>query len=220
MGVTTVATPPEHADHCDGRCSLWLGTGTPLCLPSPCRCAQAKAARPDWATTCWWIKKATGRPTSRCDCWGRERVPGLPGGCCAHHPGNPRYAPPPEPVTLDDLDIAPLVDWERPARVDAALYDWTDPEEEFGPYEPLWAAAERTCDCPTPWDGKKGAKGWHCSADDCHQHFTSYAVGEVHRRRWTEPCRPPHAIVDIDTGAPLMYQGADGVWGPLYPTAE
>ncbi len=213
-----VIAPTGHAADCPGTCGApWPGTGTPLCQPYPCRCAQTKANRPEWARdSCWWIQKTTGRATSRCPCWGRERIDGLPGSCCAHHSANPRYAPV-IPVTLDDLDVAPLIDWERPQRRDVAEYDWTDPEEEYAPYEARWTAAERGCECPTPWDGKKNVKGWHCC--DCHQHFASYGVGEVHRRRWTEPCRQPETILDVDTGHPLMYQGADGVWGPLYPSA-
>lgn len=217
--ITVAASPEVHARWCSGGCPRWFGTGDPTCLPSPCRCAQTKANRPEWARdSCWWIKKTTGRAVSKCPCWGRTRDEGLPGSCCAHHSSNPRYAPPPPPVTLDDLDVAPYVDLERPQRVDAALYDWSDPEEEFRPYALLWQAAERTCECVTPWDGEKRASGWHCAS--CCSNFKSYSVGEVHRRRWSEPCRPPHTIVDVDTGAPLMYQGADGVWGALYPTAD
>lgn len=224
IALAPTAQPPEqHARWCSGGCPRWFGLGAPTCVPWPCRCAETKANRPEWARdSCWWIKKTTGRAVSRCPCWGRERVDGLPGSCCAHHSANPRYAVH-VPATLDDIDVAPyldLADRERPARVDAALYDWSgvDPEEEFRPYERMWTREESTCPCVTPWDGDKRATGWHCAA--CHEHFKSYAVGEVHRRRWTEPCRPPHTIVDVDTGAPLMYQGADGVWGPLYPTAD
>jgi hypothetical protein len=118
--------------------------------------------------------------------------------------------------------VAPLLDdWDRPApRVDVGQLDWNnfDPEVEHSPYERRWKPEELTCGCATPWDGVKAARGWHCC--DCHAHFKSYAVGEVHRRRWTEPCRAPETIIDVDTGRPLMYQGADGVWGPLYPTAD
>lgn len=219
MTVTATKPPVEqHAPDCDGRCTLWFGIGTRTCVPYPCQCAKTKANRPEWARErCWWIQKTTGRTVSRCPCWGQSRDGGRPGSCCAHHSANPRYAPPPPPVTLDDLDLAPLVEWERPPPVDAALYDWSDPEEEFRPYERLWTREESTCPCVTPFDQDKRVTGWHCT--DCHTDFKSYSVGEQHRKRWTEPCRPPEEIRDVDTGDPLMYQDGSGVWGLLYPSA-
>jgi hypothetical protein len=92
----------------------------------------------------------------------------------------------------------------------------TDPEAEHGTYERRWTREELTCPCPTPWDASKTVKGWHCTQDGCHQNFTSYSVGELHRRRWTEPCRDPGGIRDVDTGAYLMRQAADGVWSIAY----
>ncbi len=207
----------EHADDCDGRCGTWLVGGNFLCQPL-CVCAVTRKNRPKWAQElCWWVVKTTGRTTSRCPCWGADRTR-LPAGCCSWHPDNPRYAAPRPPVTLDDLDVAPLVEWECPARVDAALYDWSDPEEEFGEFERRWTRDELHCSCPTPWDASKVAKGWHCC--DCHNSFTSYGVGEVHRRRWTEPCRDPADVRDVDTGFPLLRQGADGVWSAAYPSTR
>lgn len=218
--MTTVSSE-VHARWCSGGCRRWVGTGDPTCLPSPCRCNAYRATRPEWARDrCWWVKRGTERVVSLCPCWGRARDESLPGNCCAHHSANPRYAPPPPPPTLDDLDVAPLVDWERPQRVDAAEYDWDgfDPEVEHEPYERLWQVEQITCTCVTPFDGDKRSVGWHCS--NCCSNFKSYGVGAVHRRRWTEPCRPPESIVDVDTGQPLMYQDGNGVWGPLYPTAN
>lgn len=217
--LATLDPPPvTHAPNCDGRCSPWLAIDAPSCQPYPCQCAKTKANRPEWAdSSCWWIKKTTGRTVSRCPCWGMLRD-GRPGACCAHHSANPRYALPPAPTTLDDLDVAPLVDWERPQRVDAALYDWSDPEEEFQPYERMWAPEDTTCPCVTPFDQDKRVTGWHCVS--CHENFKSYSVGQQHRKRWTEPCRTPDSVKDVDTGNPLMYQDGNGVWGPLYPSAE
>lgn len=219
MTVTTVASaapPPEHARWCSGGCDRWLGSGAPTCLPAPCVCRKTRADRPQWAKDqCWWPHKLTGRPTAKCPCWGSKRD-GKPGHCCAHHSANPFYAPPVPLRGLDDLDVAPLVVWV-PEHVPKDLDElWFDGEIEFPEYERRYQPEELTCPCVLPWDGK-GAK-WHCC--DCHQSFASYGVGEVHRRRWTEPCRDPADIVDIDTGRPLMYQGADGVWGALYPTTQ
>lgn len=224
-----VADPPpvppgDHAPDCDGRCSPWLAVGKPTCLPYPCQCFAYRASRPEWGRErCWWVKRNTERTVSGCPCWGQPRD-GKPGTCCVHHSANPRYAPPPPPPTLDDLDVAPLLDdWDRPApRVDAGLLDWNgfDPEVEYASYERLWAPEELTCDCLTPFDQDRRPTGWHCAGEGCHQNFKSYAVGAVHRRRWTEPCRPPWTIVDVDTGQALMYQDGKGVWGLLYPTAE
>lgn len=212
----------QHARWCSGGCDRWIGTGAPTCLPDPCRCNAYRASKPEWARErCWWTRRGTDRIVSECPCWGRSRTEGLPGSCCAHHSANPRYAPPPAPRSLDDLDVAPLLDdWDRPApRVDVALLDWNgfDPEVEHSPYERLWAPEELTCGCPTPFDHDKRSTGWHCAG--CCTNFKSYAVGEVHRRHWTQPCRDPQGIVDVDTGAPLMYQDGKGVWGPLYPSA-
>lgn len=220
----TATQPPEHDSWCSGRCGLWAGTNTPACQPYPCRCNAYKAKKPAWGRDrCWWVKKTTGRTISECPCWGQVRND-KPASCCVHHPANPRYAPPPAPRSLDDLDVAPLLDFDRDHDrgrpvVDVALLDWNgfDPEVEHAPYERRWAAAELTCGCPTPFDEQKPARGWHCAS--CCSNFTSYAVGEVHRRRWTEPCRPPDTVRDVDTGFALLRQGADGVWSAAYPTA-
>lgn len=220
LAAGTATQPPVHHASCAGGCGIWPVTGTAACMPYPCKCADTRKSRPKWAQdSCWWIKKTTERATSKCPCWGRVRDEALSGNCCSWHPENPRYAPPPAPITLDDLDVAEYV-WDRPERRDAAEYDWSDPEEEFAPYELLWTAEERTCGCKTPFDGARPPRGWHCSGEGCHQDFASYAVGEVHRRRWTEPCRPPDTVRDIDTGFALLRQGADGVWSAAYPTAD
>lgn len=92
----------------------------------------------------------------------------------------------------------------------------SDPEAEHSVYERLWTREESTCPCPTPFDGQKPPRGWHCAS--CHHHFANYSVGEQHRRRWTEPCRDPADIRDVDTGASLMRQAIDGVWSLAYPT--
>ena len=214
--------PPEHARWCSGGCARWAAHNDPSCLPAPCRCNAYKASKPAWGRErCWWTKRNTDRVISECPCWGRERVDGLPAGCCAHHPANPRYAPPPVVRTLDDLDVAPYIEWDRPAApVNVALLDWNgfDPEVEHSPYVRTWTAEELTCGCKTPFDQAKPPKGWHCAG--CCTNWSSYAVGEVHRRRWTEPCRPPDTIRDVDTGFPLLRQGVDGVWSAVYPTAE
>jgi hypothetical protein len=220
--VTTADPPDVHGPDCIGVCSRWVGLGTRTCLPTPCQCNTYRASKPAWGRErCWWIKRNTDRTVSACPCWGRKRADSLPAACCSWHPANPHYAPPP-PRTADDLDVAPLLDdWDRPGpRVDVGQLDWNnfDPEVEHSPYARRWKPEELTCGCATPWDGVKAARGWHCSGEGCHANFKSYAVGEVHRRRWTEPCRAPETIRDVDTGHPLMYQGADGVWGPLYPT--
>lgn len=209
---------PVHADDCAGRCSLWVGTGTPVCQPFPCACAATKAAAPDWGKLhCWWTKRGTEIITSRCPCWGDKRD-GKPGGCCVHHSANPRYAPPPPPRGVDDLDVADYVEWDRPAAKPVDIEElWFDPEVEFAPFIPRWTRAEMTCECPTPWDASKAVKGWHCC--DCHGHFSSYSVGEQHRKRWTEPCRDPAGICDVDTGRPLMRQAGVDVWSLAYPTA-
>jgi hypothetical protein len=213
----TLAAEVRHADDCEGRCSLW-GIGTPTCMPYPCQCAKTKAAAPDWGKLhCWWVKRGTDIITSRCPCWG-DRRDGKPGACCAHHSANPRYAPPRPPRPLDDLNVADLVEWERPAAKRVDIEDlWWDPEVEYAPYIPRWTREELTCPCATPFDQQKPARGWHCAS--CHHDFASFGVGEVHRRRWTEPCRPPETVVDVDTGFPLLRQGADGVWTAAYPTA-
>lgn len=221
MTVSTAA--PVHAADCDGRCNRWIATDAPGCMPYPCACRKTRADRPSWAKDqCWWTHKLTGQPTARCPCWGQRRD-GRPGHCCAHHSANPFYAPPPAPRALDDdPDVAPLVVWEpEPEHVPKDLDElWFNGEIEFPEYERRYRPEDLTCPCVTPWDGKKGAKGWHCAGEGCHQHFSSYSVGEVHRRRWTEPCRDPADICDVDTGFPLLRQGGDGVWSAAYPTTE
>jgi hypothetical protein len=121
--------------------------------------------------------------------------------------------------TLDDLDIAPYVEWDRPAAPgDVSLLDWNnfDPEIEHSPYVRRWTAEELTCPCPTPW--AKTSAAVHCTS--CHVNWANPATMGQHRKTWWEPCRAPDAIVDVDTGRPLMRQGADGVWSAAYPTAD
>jgi hypothetical protein len=89
-----------HVQACAGGCGTWVATGTPLCQPYPCRCAQTRAAAPESSqrqeggATCWWQKKGyenapDGGFRSRCDCWGAnpER---MPEDCCSRHPASPR----------------------------------------------------------------------------------------------------------------------------------
>ncbi len=248
MSVTpTVATVPQpparHSSSCAGGCGMWIAANSPSCLPYPCMCAQTKANAPEWGRDrCWWVVKATGRTTSRCPCWGRERD-GRPGGCCAHHSANPRYAAPiiePVPLIEFEMPAAPAgwhapherADWEpdedvtdRPARVDAGLLDWShlnvpthDPEIEYPVYVRRWTHAELHCDCPEPATWPKTSVTVHCT--NCHTHWANPGTFAQHRRLWWEPCRAPADIRDVDTGRPLLRQGADGIWSAAYPTAE
>lgn len=214
--------PPEHAPWCPGGCARWLAVDTPGCQPYPCRCSDYKASKPAWGRErCWWTKRNTDRIISECPCWGRARYADMPGSCCAHHSANPRYAPPPVVRSLDDLDVAPYIEWDRPAApVNVALLDWNgfDPEVEHSPYERMWTHEELHCDCPEPATWKKTSSAVHCTG--CHEHFVNPGTFAQHRKIWWEPCRPPHTIVDVDTGRPLLRPGADGIWAASYPTAD
>ena len=52
----------------------------------------------------------------------------------------------------------------------------------------------------------------HCPEDGCHRNFANTGTAAMHRKRWTDPCRPPEGIVDVDTGAGLLRLNVDGVW--------
>lgn len=91
-------------------------------------------------------------------------------------------------------------------------------EPAAGPVRALyvrrWAAAELTCDCPTPWDSDKRPGGVHCV--NCHTNWKSVSVMAMHQRRVTDPCRPPATLVDCGTGRPVVHgrrEGAFVVWG-------
>ena len=226
VGSERADTYNIHARWCSGGCPRWIATGAPTCMPYPCRCAETKATAPDWVppdqVTCWWRKKTTGALTSRCPCWGDDRD-GKPDGCCAWHMASPRYLDDRTAAFLalieaapDDDDDGEVVQASKPV-VDPLLWDvedgeaWDDRRPRHKPHVRRWPPAELTCTCPTPWDVKKGpGAGTHCT--DCHENFVNVGAASMHRRRWTDPCTPPHIVRDVDTGASLLQQGADGVW--------
>lgn len=220
-----------HAETCDGACSRWIFANAPGCLPYPCVCERYKTERGWGSDRCWYPRKvngiAVGGITSRCPCWGGKRE-SKPGNCCSHHSANPLYIwdsaagcrSIPGKVTLqDDEDPAGADSGATPEEVahrpdldelDWRYIDdpWIDPDRQLPPFIRTWQPEELVCGCPTPWDVPPGKKvdirtvGWHCC--DCHTNWTSYAAGAVHRRRWTEPCRHPSTILDVDTGKPLL----------------
>lgn len=226
--------PAGHARWCSGGCPRWIATGAPTCLPTPCQCEATKAAAPEWARDrCWWKDKKTLKIKSRCPCWGARRD-GRPADCCALHLANPQYldvraatflamsALTDPNATKDAQMTAPGAD-EPDERPDTGgLWDdWDDmPPNPYEvvrmPYAARWTREELHCDCSTPFDSSKTSTGWHCPGEGCHQNFRSWQVGSMHRRFWTDPCRPPDSLVDVDTGDPLMRQDAQGVWGVIY----
>jgi hypothetical protein len=234
-GVTAPAVELTHAADCTGNCGTpWAGTGTPSCQPYPCRCAETRADAPAWSDgKCWWIKRNTGQPRSKCPCWNGSRD-GKPGDCCAHHSANVLYADPaavlvePDAPPPDMFDIPDgPADWHAPHDREPLWLDddeepWgPDPAKERKPFVRRWQPAELTCDCGTPWDVPPGGKppksiGFHCAGEGCHTNWTGYPASTIHRRQWTGPCRPPESIVDCDTGDPLVHARLIGgylVWG-------
>ncbi len=219
--------PPGHARWCSGGCPRWLGIDAPTCLPMPCQCEATKTANPEWGRRerCWWRSKRDHRIHCRCPCWGSPRD-GRPGDCCAHHSANPRYIGA-IPETLDEAAEVQPHDVERDdphetnpeaEDLDGLFSDWDDNPYAVvrQPYVARWTRAELHCPCITPFDQSKTSTGWHCPGEGCHQNFKSWQVGSMHRRLWTEPCRPPAGLVDVDTGQHLMRQDAQGVWGVAY----
>jgi len=178
---------------------------------------------------CYWYSKKKGRIVSYCECWDGTRD-GKPGDCCSHHSANILYQVTPGALADPEVSQFEIPDepasWHAPherAQRLADDIDWGDDEEPWGtdpsrerrPYERRWTLAEVTCECPTPWDvppGKKPSKsaGFHCVS--CHLNWANVQLAAMHRRNWTDPCRSPFTLLDVDTGASLVYQDADGVW--------
>jgi hypothetical protein len=216
-----VTAPTElHAPWCTGGCPRWLGADAPTCLPYPCQCAKTKNDAPQWRkdygnVQCWWRKK-TGGVASRCPCWGSERD-GKPGDCCAHHSANPRYVIEGKFTVIEpdaQLELAAEVPDEadgRPFDADEVAWEdrmaWEPERPERKPYVPRWPKAELVCAHADEHIPKSAV---HCS--DCCEHFGTQMVADMHRPSWSRPCRSPFSLVDVDTGDPLVYQDADGVW--------
>ena len=215
-----------HARWCSGGCSRWIATGAPSCLPYPCRCPETKANAPQFvkdygAVTCWWRSKITGALTSRCPCWGDERE-GKPADCCSWHIASPRY--------LDDRHAAFLALAEAgrdpgnpdaeldtgavkagpPAEPDPLRWDddgepWEDRRRRLTPYVRRWKPAELTCGHPSGTE-----RGVHCPS--CCRVFASELAASMHRRAWTDPCRDPDDVRDVDTGVHLLTLNHEGAW--------
>lgn len=229
--VVDLNKPPGHARWCSGGCPRWLATGHPTCKPQPCQCEATKNANPEWGRRerCWWRSKRDNRIHCRCPCWGGPRE-GRPGDCCAHHSANPAYltatatieaaADADAEVAMHDAEPGDPGEREHdPEDLDELFSDWDDNPYAVVrvPYVARWTREELHCDCPVP--GGKASSVVHCTADGCHQNFANPSLFEQHRRDWRYPCRPPHTLRDVDTGEPLTYQDADGIWRARYPSA-
>lgn len=219
------------------------GRPIPLDGPYPCRCEDPDLDPPQWKREraqrsgskvvyrCDpYLHKTTSTWRNRCMCWGRVRADYLPEGCCANHEHSPRYSVRIDGVLLDPAVEPPPVEGAVvPAEVVDVELPPDDPVEELGqrfadetgdfavirmPYVPRWSAAERTCECATPWDGEKVRVGFHCCADGCHQNFASWGVSVAHHKNVTDPCRDPAKQLNID-GLPVYRPttvGAHLVW--------
>lgn len=219
-----------HAAWCAGGCPRWLATGAPTCLPYPCRCPDTRANAPEWARKdpkCWWTAK-TGGLRSRCPCWGDIRDD-KPDDCCSRHAANPAYLTDPETAfltTLTDPDsehaaavLATVADPEDPEPAKAALREaaetlnlrdderaWgDDPARERKPYVRRWPPEDLACEHDV-----SAIKGIHCQS--CHHVYATDIAASMHRRLWTELCRQPQDIRDVDTGAELLVRNAEGAW--------
>jgi hypothetical protein len=227
MTALTLAKPPAelHAPDCAGDCPRWLAADAPTCMPYPCQCPATKAGAPQWRkdygnVQCWWRKK-TGGIASRCPCWGSDRD-GRPGDCCAHHSANPRYVIEGEFTITEperQLELAADMPDEadgRPFDADEVLWEdamaWEAERPERKPYVRRWAPQELLCQHAAD---ELPAKSIHCP--DCCVDWGTQMVADMHRSHWTRPCRSPFALLDVDTGQPLAYQDATGVWRMLWP---
>lgn len=222
----------------------WLVASTKLGRPvhdEVCLCEVTRAEAPDFVVDpqCWWINRDTGQARSRCYCWGTLRADWRPADCCANHSANPRYR-----VDLRNLGAGMVAsasgnDGEgfseppgapHPPFAAEATYEGEFVSEAYSgtlrravpdvlpPYRQRWTRAEMHCDCPTPWDRDKTPKGYHCVG--CCTHWVSFAASRSHVRRAPGAplgvCVPPAAVVDVDTGAPLLRARVVGdafVWG-------
>jgi hypothetical protein len=222
MTVVAVAAaePPapveQHAPDCDGHCPRWLAADAPTCADYPCRCAETKANAPQWRkdlgnVQCWW-RKRTGGIASRCPCWGRAKD-GMPGDCCSHHSANPLYVWEGEFTVNPDLQLEAAAevpeepDTPRPPdadRVDWGDVPWEDERPQRKPYVRRWKPEELACPC------QPGSlpKGVHCLT--CCLTFANEMAWGMHRR--DGECRFPFGVLDVDTGAALLWQDGLGVW--------
>jgi hypothetical protein len=190
-------------------------------------------------------KKGSAEWRNRCFCWGRLRDDRLPEGCCAYSAHSPRYSVTVEGVRLAS-DETPGPEESAPGRApqvhaevepgddqmsvsqDGGLEIGQVYADETGdhvvirmPYIPRWTAAERTCECKTPWDAEKRVSGWHCTG--CCTNWRNLGVGMGHLRRLPggrTQCRDPRDMVDVGpgptTGAPVVRMRMEGmhvVWG-------
>jgi len=236
VGSQRADTYNIHARWCSGGCSRWLATGAPSCLPYPCRCADTKAAAPDWIrdrdrdnVTCWWKTKA-GSLRSRCPCWGSVRDD-KPGDCCAWHLASPRYlddragaflalldpdrqaeelAAPPEPQVEPQPVTEPAVGEE--GYIEDGEPWGRDPARERKPYIRRWPAETLLCPCLPD----RIPKGIHCP--QCCVTFGNQMAADMHRPLWTRPCRAPEDLRDVDTGAPLLRPDSAGAWRMVWPS--
>lgn len=231
-----VDTLNVHARWCSGGCPRWLATGAPTCVPYPCRCDETKANAPQFAkdrgdVTCWYRRKGTGALTSRCPCWGAPREDGPPLDCCAWHVASPRYLDDRTAAFLALVDAADTAPDDAvmagpdetpepppaPQEPDPLVWDrddgepWADRRTRREPYTRRWPKDTLSCTCRTPWDGT-GRTGVHCPSDGCHRHFANVMTADMHRKGWTEPCRDPATVCDVDTGVHLLILGPDDVW--------
>lgn len=207
-----------HARWCSGGCPRWLATGAPTCMPDPCRCAETLAGRPDWVADprCWWRNKA-GKLTSYCPCWGDARD-GKPDDCCSWHLASPRYLTDTEEAYLALMDPDRAAEQmaeapERPEKPQETSPDRWDDERPWEaerprrePYTPRWTRAEMHC----AHSADVLSKGVHCTS--CCVTYATEIAAAMHRRLWTEPCRRPADIVDVDTGVALLIPDVNGVW--------
>lgn len=81
---------------------------------------------------------------------------------------------------------------------------WGEAPPAPRPFVRRWKPEELCCPHPVP------AKGIHCQSC-CVVWATDLAFG-MHRHDWTKPCRRPEDLVDVDTGAQLVYQDSSGAW--------
>jgi hypothetical protein len=217
-------TLDTHASWCSGGCSRWVVTGAPTCMPYPCRCPETKAQVPEWVqlagdVTCWWRRKTDGALTSRCPCWG-DRREGKPEECCSWHMANPQFLDdrhaaflalveaaddePPADATFDASSAEPHREPD-PLTWDSDGEAWADRRPVREPYVRRWTAAELDCAC-----GATPPRGVHCVS--CCVTFASEMAASMHRTAWSQPCRTPEEICDVDTGVPLLQLNGDGAW--------
>lgn len=218
-----LATGQRHADGCPGDCPQWIVAGAPSCLPYPCQCAATRIdtkERYPWSDgACWWWAKLSGKIKSRCPCWGGKRD-GKPGDCCTHHSANPLYAVTTAAgidqagadQTADEPSSPPECD-KPPTDADDILDAWIHDGPARKEFVRRWPPEALTCPCTLVF--AKTSAAVHCVA--CCQHFANPATFSIHRRDWTQPCRPPWSIVDVDTGRSLLAQDGAGVWRDSYP---